>query len=70
MQAVVRYQLSHLVNLIPHKKDFYLSLYPEAKAKGNVELKSGVKAPTLCLGVLVSVKSQKELFSCFSKEKA
>lgn len=31
MQAVVRYQLSHLVNLIPHKKDFYLSLYPEEK---------------------------------------
>ena len=37
-------RLSHLVNLIPHKKDFYLSPYPEAKAKGNVELKSGVKA--------------------------
>lgn len=46
--------------------------FPEAKAKGNVELKSGVKAPTLCLGVLVSVKSQRESFAyaCFSKEKA
>lgn len=45
-------------------------VFPEAK--GNVELKSGVKAPTLCLGVLVSVKSQKESFACacFSKEKA
>lgn len=32
-QAVVRYPLSHLVNLIPHKQegDFYLSLYPEEK---------------------------------------
>ena len=46
--------------------------FPGAKAKGNVELKSGVKAPALCLGVLVSVKSQRESFACasFSKEKA